>query len=354
MMLLLPLLWSCGHNNKKENEQEIRVTKRSVLQPVSVEVLKVGEFPFQLFSNGRIHATPLAKLYFESPGQIQSVNYQNGSRVKKGAVIAKLENNIQRLAVEKAEVAVKKAQNNLNSLLLGFGDNKGDTIRFSKKLLTSLKLQSGYSGALLNLNGARIHYRQTFLKAPFNGVISGISQQAYDKVDMSKPFCTLQGDKGFTVGFLVTGEELSKIKLGQRVRIIPVAYDTVVYFGDVNEINPVVNKNGLVEVQAKIGNLFDSKIKQFPLIDGMDCKVIIEKLISNSLVIPKSALVVRVGRKVVFTYHNGRAIWNDVVVGGENSVSYLVLKGLRPGDSIITHGGFTLAHDAKVTIIKKP
>ena len=61
-------------------------------------------------------------------------------------------------------------------------------------------------------------------------------------------------------------------------------------------------------------------------------------------------MVLRSGKKVIFTFSKGKAKWNYVETVAENAGSYLVSKGLNPGDTVITTGNLNLAHDAGVEL----
>lgn len=67
--------------------------------------------------------------------------------------------------------------------------------------------------------------------------------------------------------------------------------------------------------------------------------------------VPKTAVVLRNGRQVVFTEHDGYAHWNYVQTIHENSDSYTV-DGLKEGDRVIISGNINMAHETPVTIVK--
>lgn len=72
------------------------------------------------------------------------------------------------------------------------------------------------------------------------------------------------------------------------------------------------------------------------------------------MVIPKSALVLRSGKQVVFTLKNDMAIWNYVQTQLENSDSYtLVGEEIKEGDLVIATGNVNLAHEAPVTVVEE-
>lgn len=115
--------------------------------------------------------------------------------------------------------------------------------------------------------------------------------------------------------------------------------------GRVAEINPMVDENGMVRVWASVdgGN---------GLIDGMNVRVSVKRAVAETLVVPKSAVVLRSGRQVIFTLDGDKAMWNYVTTGLENLSEYTVTEGLTPGMTIITSGNVNLAHESPVKIVK--
>ena len=89
-----------------------------------------------------------------------------------------------------------------------------------------------------------------------------------------------------------------------------------------------------------------------PLFEGMNVQVLLETLVPGQVVVPKSALVLRSGREVIFTYdaEEGRAKWNYVTVAYENDEMIAVGEGLESGAVVITAGNLNLDHDARVVV----
>jgi hypothetical protein len=106
----------------------------------------------------------------------------------------------------------------------------------------------------------------------------------------------------------------------------------------------MIDKNGMVRVKATINNR-DNKFYE-----GMNVRIRVQLLLGRQLVIPKSALVLRTNKKVVFRTNGDRAEWVYVQTAQENSDSYVITEGLNEGDHIIYEGNINLAHDAPVIV----
>jgi len=108
----------------------------------------------------------------------------------------------------------------------------------------------------------------------------------------------------------------------------------------------MVDDNGMVKVWASVDG-------GGGLIDGMNVRISVKRAIDKALVIPKSAVVLRSGRQVVFTLDGNKAMWNYITTGLENLSEYTVTDGLTPGMKVITSGNVNLAHESPVRIIEK-
>jgi len=83
--------------------------------------------------------------------------------------------------------------------------------------------------------------------------------------------------------------------------------------------------------------------------------VVLEQAVPGLIVVPKSALVLRSGRPVVFTYapEEGLPKWNYVTVAHENDEQIAVSEGLEPGMLVIFEGNLNLEHDAQVRVAEE-
>ncbi len=87
------------------------------------------------------------------------------------------------------------------------------------------------------------------------------------------------------------------------------------------------------------------------LISGMNVKVNIKQSLGDMLVVPKTAVVTRGGRQVVFTLKDSIAFWNYVKTGFENIDEYSISQGLNEGDTVIVDGNINLSHESVVKVV---
>ena len=146
--------------------------------------------------------------------------------------------------------------------------------------------------------------------------------------------------------FNVLETEIAHLKAGMEVEITPYANDKVTLKGTVTEVNPKIDENGMVKVRATTDN------PEAVLVDGMNVSILAKRQIADKLIVPKTAVLPRQGRKVVFVYENGRAIWKYVETGFENSREVCIESGLK-GEEAIYENNLGLSHECEVTLINK-
>lgn len=345
---LLFILTSCQPNNseqKKEEEGKLKVSQTTEnVVTVKLAESKIKSFPLQVMATGKVTALTQAKINFKSSGVIEKIMVSNSASVKAGQVLAVLDNEQQRIALQQTQDNLQDAQVEMHRLLLEFGGKDRDTSSVSNRILENIKAKSGYTKALTNVRDARLKLENTYLKAPYAGVIANLKTKAYNLTPTTEPFCTILSREGMVVEVSVLESELGVVMLGQIAKVKSLAYSERNYVGKVSEINPVVNEQGLVLIKVRIQNP-----DQY-LLEGMNAQVIIEKNLQNQIVIPKEAVVERSGKKVVFVYENGLAKWNYVTVAHENSQEVAISEGLKVGQKVIVEGNLNLGHDAKVAI----
>ena len=237
-----------------------------------------------------------------------------------------------------------KALNKLHEEKINYGLGKTVNKNIQPGVLKSLQIKSGYFEAKNILENAQLRYNQTILRAPFSGVIANIKIKEGYHVSGTDVFCTLINSNSLEVVFSIIENELDFIRKGQELIIESFANSNKKYKGVITEINPLVDKNGLIQIKASIQS------NNRKLFDGMRVKIFVNKPIENVLVIPKEALVLRSNKKVVFAIENGGAKWRYVTQLYENSTQYAIKKGesLKATDTIIISGNMNLSHDAKV------
>ncbi|MEL6864147.1 MAG: efflux RND transporter periplasmic adaptor subunit [Bacteroidota bacterium] len=315
---------------------------QKAISKVKLEQVKLGVFTKEMLSNGKLKARQKANISFPFPEQIVHIWVRNGQRVKKGTPLAQLDDFEWRSSLAKARQQKSQAFLDVQDQLISLGFDITDSLSIPAEKWEMAKQNSSYKSHELDIKSAQYRLEQSILRAPFSGVIANLEAKAHNHSSQYEKLCTLIDDQQLEVEFQVMESDLPMIALQQKVALQHFYDPQKTYQGKITQINPAIDENGMIKVWAMI---------QKPnrhLLEGMNVKVKIKKALSERILIPKIAVVNRQNRSVVFTYEEGKAKWNYVELGLENSQYVSIVSGLEVGQQIISAGHFDLAHDVAV------
>lgn len=315
--------------------------------PIEIIVLREDTFYHEIISNGTLIAPHSAEIRFESSELIKHIWVQNGDRVKKGQTLSQLDNSKLEYSLQQAKINLKQSELNLQDILISRGFSPTDA-SIPPEELELAQLKSGYKSALLSFQAAEKSLASATLTAPFDGIIANVTAKENNHSTNNDLFCLLIDDRELEVSFPIIESEYCFLNKDCIVSIKPLSQKgSSTYSGRITEINPVISNNGLIQVKAKIKN-------NGSLLVGMNTSVLVKCPIKKALIIPKTAVVLRSNKPVVFTKVNGVAQWNYVQILAENSKFYVIearskeYEGLSPGDSIVISGNLHLMHGNKI------
>jgi len=337
---------ACSSKPKEQDDTQVQTKLAEEQTKVKTVKLHKGSFASEILANGTVSASRKSDLYFQTNEVVTNIFVKNGERVTKGQKIAEL--NLFKLnnALQQATDNFEKSKLELQNVLIGLGYSLKDTLRVPRETMRIAKTRSNYEQCRIQYEMSAYNLKNGVLYAPFSGVVANLFSKEHNQPTSGQPFCTIVDNASPEVIFQVLENELAVISAGDKVVVSPFSVADYSVMGKIVEINPAVDKNGMVRVKAMVQTATNK------LFDGMNVNVRIQKAISNQLVIPKKALVLRSNRQVVFTFSSGKAMWNYVKTGLENATGYVITEGLNDGDVVIYDGNVNLAHEAPVTVVK--
>lgn len=340
------ILASCGGNDKRKDlidEQNKTAPTSEIPTEVRTRAVRAEVFHYELVSNGTVQAMRKSDLKFQLQEVVSRIYVRNGDRVVKGQPLASLDAFKLQNALAQALDNFERSKLDLQDVLIGQGYS-ADEAKVPDKVLKVAKVKSNYEQNRINVVNAEYNLKSATLYAPFNGMVANLNTQENNYPDGSKAFCTVVDLNKPMVQFMILESELTMVKRGDDVLVSPFSELGKVLKGVISEVNPIVDQNGMVIVKATVANTENK------LFEGMNVRVRVQRAMNRQLVIPKSALVLRNNRKVVFTCKEGLAQWVYVQTGLENSESYTVTEGLQEGDSVIYEGNLNLAHESPILV----
>lgn len=188
--------------------------------------------------------------------------------------------------------------------------------------------------------------RACTIVAPFRGIVSGIRVLPSTAVSPGSEMLTLTDLTRMRVEIDILESDMSFIKPGSIFEF----YNEPSKSYTISAIHPEINTDSKTgKAIAFIPN------PSFKYKDGQRVMVnVIKQTFSGRLVIPRSAILNRNDRDLVFIVKNGVAKWQYIETGVGNVNQTEIIEGLAVGDTIITEGHYSLGHDTPVLVKVKP
>lgn len=351
MLVTLALaLCACGGKDKKDSDKATEMARQEHSDDrVEVKVMELREVPFrrQIATNGKLRAGRKSTLSFRASGIVEEICVSNGERVALGTVLARLDKTEAGNSLTSSRQNFEKAKLELNDALIGLDFKDMYDPAIPERTMELTKMRSGYNVAELSLETAQNNFDACELKAPFAGKVANVTGNKHERT--GSEFCILVDDSRLVVEFSVLENELDFVQPGNIVRVTSFFDPENFVTGRIISVNPLVNANGQVLVEAEIAN-------NGTFIDGMNVKLLVEKELPGKLVVPKTAVVMRDNAEVLFRYRDGKAHWTYVHTLMDNSSEYVVTANtergadLQAGDIIIVSGNMNLANETEVVV----
>lgn len=332
------LLASCGEQ-EGQGLDDLATENQSINVEVSVLKLRSQTWKTTIQTFGQIEAIEEVEIGVDFTGQVVQVLFEEGDRVEKGQVLAKLDDTESKLRLAQAQEAANRAGLQLEDAerKLSLRRSLWQGKNISKEDLESAEFEAqvaaaNHEEALAALGLAEEELSKTEVKSPFDGVVTTKSVEAGEIVLAGGAIAELQNINGLRVSTYVSDVDVNYVKTGMVAIIRLTGVTGRHYTARIDSVGIKANpRTGNFPVKLLIDDP-DSSIRP-----GMAARVRIEDLqLPDQLVIPESALADRGRERVVFVVRNGKAkkIVPRLRVGLSNQL--LVIDGLIAGDLVIT------------------
>ncbi|MFQ5750568.1 MAG: efflux RND transporter periplasmic adaptor subunit [bacterium] len=329
---------SCGKNGEAKNKND---EEASVLIPVEVAQVSQEDIPAFLTGTATLEAEEETEVVAKTSGIVEQILIEEGMFVKKGQILAKLEEEM--LAIE-----LQKAKADLNKLENDFQRNKE---LFQKNLISKEEFQNvrfQYEAQKAAFEKAKLNLKYASIRAPIAGVVAKRHIKTGNMVNLNQPVFKIVDFEHLIANLFVPEVEIRKIKIGQRAELNFDASNGTVFAGYVERISPIVDPNsGTVKVTITV------KDKSTHIKPGMFARVrIIYDTHQNSLLIPKQAVLSEDGSEVVYTIQDSMATKRLVKTGYATESMVEIVEGLSLGESVVVVGQNGLKDSSKVEIVQ--
>ena len=346
----------------------------------------VTAYPSQQYvvlnATGYVVAQRKAAISSKATGRLEWLGVAEGSRVKAGDVIARIDDRdvaaqaqsaeaavrAARAAVTQAEVERENAQVEYkrNDELVGKGfisQSALDTAkaRLDRAVAGVASAKANLNVALANARNAEVAVDYTQIRAPFDGVILSKSANVGDLVT---PFSNATDSKGAVVSMAdmgtleveadVSESSLSKVHVGQPAEIVLDALPDKRFRGHIDRMVPTVDRaKATVMTKVKFDDIDPHVLPEMSAKVSFLSQEVTPEQQKPLVAVNKNAIVDRDGHAVVFVVRNDRAVAVPVTRGLAIGDTVAIDGALKSGEKAVEKPPASLANGMAVTTASK-
>lgn len=300
-------------------------------------------------ASGQAEAWHRAVVTAEVGGRVERIPVREADRIGGGGLLVALDPVDKQLALEEAEAQKAEAEASYREQLL-FDADLPEDIRTERE--QAARIKSGLDRSEIQLKKARLEVERTRVRAPFTGRVASIRVVTGQLVGQGAELMTVVDIDPVKVEVQVLEGELTHLAPGGTAEIRFSAFPEETLTGTIETINPVVEQQTRT---ARVTVLVPNP--EGRVLPGMYARVELEaQRIPDRILVPRSAILERDRRTMLFVLEDGRAKWRYVTTGLENDELVEIVENpetemVSPGEVVLTGGHFTLTHDAAVRLV---
>jgi RND family efflux transporter MFP subunit len=346
LIIALYVLTACQQNDENNIEKPVPVKIFDVRPDALANYLEIG---------GNLEAQNDALIFCQVSDEMKKIYKPVGSQIKKGEIIAELENQIWKETLNQAEAS-------LNSITARHEQVKSDYERygrlFEERAISQQqweKIRSAMQETEATMAQLKAAYQQaneqylnTYIKAPFDGVVGSLYFDVGQMVTMGRPVAKIVNTDLMKARLNIPDIHINKLHLGQKVIATFPAVPDKEFIGIINQADPAIDPlSRTVEVEVIFQN------KEQNLISGLYGLFKLELVQKTDiLIIPEHAMIRRTQLEIdkrtgetstrqqyfVFVVQNDTARQVEVIPGLESEQRVEIASGLESGDQVIIVG----------------
>ncbi|RZK82069.1 MAG: efflux RND transporter periplasmic adaptor subunit [Pedobacter sp.] len=333
-------------NNKKKNEEKTAFIAEgggAVAVRVANVEKKVVDLDFSV--NGTFAAKQELEFLAENTGRVTRIFVDEGDKVSKGQVLARIDAEIINTDRETAEATYQNAVRDQARYQSSF-----QTGGVTQQQLDQAKLTT--QNAKLRLQATQRRVNDANIKSPINGVIN----KRY--IEVGAAVTATPGTKLFEIvdvsklklNVNVNESQVANLKVGDKIEIKSTVFPTDKFNGKVTFIAAKADVTLNFPIEIEVDNNTKNSLKA-----GMYGTAVFGfPKQAPSILIPRTSFVGSVSSNQVFILDkaNNTSKIRKVVSGRIIGDSVEILEGLNEGETVITSGQINLTNGTAVSIVK--
>ena len=306
--------------------------------PIEAAKTRSGKLDVLLNTVGSLKANESLILKPEIAGRIETIHVEEGTPVKKGALLISIDDRVYAAQLKQAEAAANLGRVNYERAKLLKEKGAGTVSNFDT-------MQAALSVAQAQVDLARATLDKTKITAPFDGMMGLRHVSPGDIVSPGQELAGFQSINPMKAEFTLPENATGAVGTGQAVDIQLDALPGQSFTGKIYAIDPQINESSRnIVLRALVSNDGGA------LKPGLFARIaIITAQKDSALFVPESAIVPRGNDSFVMRVGSDNKISTiKVIVGTRKNGEVEITDGLAEGDVVVTAGHLKLRDGMEV------
>ncbi len=326
------LMTACGQKDKSTATTGQEAPKAAPV--VSVVTAQAEDVDITNTFTSNIEPFATNNIVSQTAGRIVSINAEVGQKVRKGQVLAKMDDV------------------NLAKTRMQYINDSTELHRLTELYNIGAVSQADYDMVKLSLNVTKKTYENlaenTYLRSPINGVVTARNYDKGDMYSMALPIFVVEQIQPVKMLVNVSESLFTQVSKGMEFDINVDAYPGESFTGKVNLLYPTINAATHTFPVEVICENKDQRLRP-----GMFARVTATFGTNHHIVIPDVAVVKQQGSGEHFVYvlkPDNTVKYTLVELGKRMGNRYEIISGINEGDRIVTEGQIRLKDGVNVTV----
>ena len=357
LLLLLPALVLVGALYLLRARKALEAVEVDAVVATAASAVESGAPAPLLSASGYVVPRRKAVVSAKIQGRLSELRVEEGSRVKRGEIIARLESADYRAQVLRADAAVHRAEADLaeNQRQLRLSQNLAKESVVSQDQVDAAvsrvrMAEAALDQAKADLGVNQASYENTLIRAPFTGVVLKKMAEVGESVAPIPPGVNISTSSGAIVALAdldtleveadVAEANVARLRPDQPADASVEALPDRRFKAVLRQVIPTADRTRAT-VQVKVTILDkDPDLKpemsaRITFVEAEAPRATPAAVAAPAISVPQEAVVTREGKSIVFEIKDGRALARPVVTGGVLQGRVVVREGLAGSERLV-------------------
>ncbi len=340
ILIVLVVATSCGGNSGQQ-----AAPARQGQRGLAVDAIVVNQVSLDqnITVTGTLLPSEEVELKAENTGKLVELNIEEGKRVTKGQLLARVNDNEIRARLSKLEIDLKLAQEDLDRKVR----LKEINAISQQELDVALNRVDGLKA---DMQQAKAQVEKSEVRAPFDGTIGLRFVSPGTFVGANTVLAKLVQDNPLKLEFSVPERYAQGVEKGMKASF-SLGHNPTLNEATVYAFEPLIDPaTRSLKVRAWVQN------PSGKLLAGSFARVNLKfNTHSKTIIIPPHALVPVLGGQSVVLAKGGKAVFQPVEIGLRTATEVEVVSGIQPNDTLLVSGLIQVRNGMPISVmVTKP